>query len=169
MEFQIGDKVVYPNQGVGIVEQISTRNLTGLPEMFYLLKLSSSSMRVMVPMSSVANVGLRRVTKSSQIGGILEYLQKGRCKSAQDWKGRFKENSEKMRNGSLMQVAEVMKTLVILNQAKPLSFREKKMLDRARQLLVDEIAVARGQAKEAVEAQLIKSLSKSNLRAPLPS
>jgi CarD family transcriptional regulator len=167
MDFQIGDKVVYPNQGVGIVEQISTRNLTGLPEMFYLLKLSSSSMRVMVPMSSVANVGLRRVTKSSQIGGILEYLQKGRCKSAQDWKGRFKENSEKMRNGSLMQVAEVMKTLIILNQAKPLSFREKKMLDRARQLLVDEIAVARGQAKEAVEAQLIKSLSKSNLRAPL--
>ena len=169
MEFQVGDKVVYPNQGVGIIEQISTRNLTGQPEMFYLLKLSSSSMRVMVPMSSVASVGLRRVTKSSQIGGILEYLQKGRCKSAQDWKGRFKENSEKMRNGSLMQVAEVMKTLVILNQAKPLSFREKKMLDRARQLLVDEIAVARGQAKEAVEAQLIKSLSKSNLRAPLPS
>ena len=167
MEFQIGDKVVYPNQGVGIVEQISTRNLTGQPEMFYLLKLSSSSMRVMVPMGSVANVGLRRVTKSSEIGGILEYLQKGRCKSAQDWKGRFKENSEKMRNGSLMQVAEVMKTLIILNQAKPLSFREKKMLDRARQLLVDEIAVARGQAKEAVEAQLIKSLSKSNLRAPL--
>jgi CarD family transcriptional regulator len=68
-----------------------------------------------------------------------------------------------------MQVAEVMKTLIILNQAKPLSFREKKMLDRARQLLVDEIAVARGQAKEAVEAQLIKSLSKSNLRAPLPT
>jgi CarD family transcriptional regulator len=167
MQFQIGDKVVYPNQGVGIVEQISTRNLTGQPEMFYLLKLSSSSMRVMVPTGSVASVGLRRVTKSSQIGGILEYLQKGRCKSPQDWKGRFKENSEKMRNGSLMQVAEVMKTLIILNQAKPLSFREKKMLDRARQLLVDEIAVARGQAKEAVEAQLIKSLSKSNLRAPL--
>jgi CarD family transcriptional regulator len=169
MEFQIGDKVVYPNQGVGIVEQISTRNLTGQPEMFYLLKLNSSSMRVMVPMSSVASVGLRRVTKSSQIGGILEYLQKGRCKSAHDWKGRFKENSEKMRGGSLMQVAEVMKTLIILNQAKPLSFREKKMLDRARQLLVDEIAVARGQAREAVEAQLIKSLSKSNLRAPLPT
>jgi CarD family transcriptional regulator len=169
MEFQIGDKVVYPNQGVGIVEQISTRNLTGQPETFYLLKLNSSSMRVMVPMGSVASVGLRRVTKSSEIGGVLAYLQKGRCKSAQDWKGRFKENSEKMRNGSLKQVAEVMKTLIILNQAKPLSFREKKMLDRARQLLVDEIAVARGQARETVEAQLIKSLSKSNLRTSLPT
>ncbi len=169
MDFQIGDKVVYPNQGVGIVEQISTRNLTGMPEMFYLLKLSSSSMRVMVPLSSVANVGLRRVTKTSEIGGVLEFLQKGRCKSAQDWKGRFKENSEKMRNGALMQVAEVLKTLMFLNQAKPLSFREKKMLDRAWGLLVDEVAVVRGLAKETVEAQLVKSLSKVNIKAPLPS
>ncbi|MGA3165048.1 MAG: CarD family transcriptional regulator [Terriglobia bacterium] len=169
MEFQVGEKVVYPNQGVGIVEQISTRNLTGQPEMFYLLKLSSSSMRVMVPMSSVANVGLRRVTRNSEIGGVLDYLQKGCCKSAPDWKGRFKENSEKMRSGSLMQVAEVFKTLIILNQAKPLSFREKKMLDRSWLLLVDEIAVARGQAKETVEANLTKSLGKSNLRAPLPA
>ena len=168
-QFQIGDKVVYPNQGVGIVEQISTRNLTGQPEMFYLLKLGSTSMRVMVPLSSVANVGLRRVTKSSEIGSILDYLQKGRCKSAGDWKGRFKENSEKMRSGSLMQVAEVLKTLIILNQAKPLSFREKKMLDRSWQLLVDEVAVARGLAKEAVETALVKSLSKVNLKAPLPS
>jgi CarD family transcriptional regulator len=168
-QFQIGDKVVYPNQGVGIVEQISTRNLTGQPEMFYLLKLGSTSMRVMVPLGSVANVGLRRVTKTSEIGNIFEYLIKGRCKSAADWKGRFKENSEKMRSGSLMQVAEVLKTLIILNQAKPLSFREKKMLDRSWQLLVDEIAVARGQAKEAVEALLVKSLSKVNLKAPLPS
>ena len=169
MNFQLGDKVVYPNQGVGIVEQISTRNLTGEPEMFYLLRLNSSSLRVMVPTGSVANVGLRRVAKNSEIGDILAYLQKGRCKSAQDWKGRFKENSEKMRSGSLQQVAEVLKTLIILNQAKPLSFREKKMLDRAWHLMVGEIAMARGLTREAVESQLTKTLGKSNLKAPLPN
>jgi CarD family transcriptional regulator len=168
MDFQVGDKVVYPNQGVGIVEQISTRNLTGNPEMFYLLKLSSSSMRVMVPMSSVANVGLRRVARNSEIGNILDYLQKGRTKAAQDWKGRFKENSEKMRSGSLQHVAEVMKSLIMLNQAKPLSFREKKMLDRSWQLLVDEIAMSRGLTKETVETQLVRALGK-NLKVPLPS
>jgi CarD family transcriptional regulator len=168
MDFQVGDKVVYPNQGVGIVEQISTRNLTGNPEMFYLLKLSSSSMRVMVPMSSVANVGLRRVARNSEIGNILDYLQKGRPKAAQDWKGRFKENSEKMRSGSLQHVAEVMKSLIMLNQAKPLSFREKKMLDRSWQLLVDEIAMSRGLTKETVETQLVRALGK-NLKVPLPS
>ncbi len=169
MDFQIGDKVVYPNQGVGIVEQISTRNLTGQPEMFYLLKLNASSLRVMVPTSSVANVGLRRVARNTEIGTILGYLEKGRVKAPQDWKGRFKENSEKMRNGSLQDVAEVFKSLLLLNQAKPLSFREKKMLDRSWQLLVDEIAIARGMAKETVEGQLVKALNKSNLKVPLPS
>jgi CarD family transcriptional regulator len=169
MQFQIGDKVVYPNQGVGIVEQISTRNLTGQPEMFYLLRLTSSSMRVMVPISSVVNVGLRRVTRTSEISTIFNYLQSGHSNSPQDWKGRFRENSEKMRSGSLQQVAEVFKTLIILNQAKPLSFREKKMMDRAWQLLIDEISVARGTSREVAEGQLVQSLGKSNLKVPLPS
>jgi CarD family transcriptional regulator len=169
MDFQIGDKVVYPNQGVGIIEQVSTRNVTGEPEMFYLLKLNSSSLRVMVPMSNVSSVGLRRVAKTREIETILDYMQKGHCKAPQDWKGRFKENSEKMRSGSLQQVAEVLKSLFMLNQAKPLSFREKRMLDRAWQLLVDEIAMARGMAKPAVEGHLVKALTKSNLKVPLPS
>jgi len=169
MDFQIGDKVVYPNQGVGIIEQVSSRNVTGEPEMFYLLKLNASSLRVMVPMSNVSNVGLRRVSKTREIGDILDYLQKGHVKAPQDWKGRFKENSEKMRTGSLQQVAEVLKSLLLLNQAKPLSFREKRMLDRAWGLLVDEIAIARGLEKQTVEANLVKSLTKSNLKVPLPS
>src|SRR5579862_1293904 len=169
MDFQVGEKVVYPNQGVGIIEQISTRNLTGQPEMFYLLKLNASSLRVMVPTTNVGNVGLRRVAKNREIGDILDFLHKGRCKSPQDWKWRFKENTEKMKSGSLQQVAEVLKTLVMLNQIKPLSFREKKMLDRAWGLMVDEIAVARGVTRENVELQLVKALNKSNLKVPLPA
>lgn len=169
MDFHVGEKVVYPNQGVGIIEQISTRNLTGQPQMFYLLKLNASTMRVMVPMTNVQSVGLRRVAKNREIGTILDFLHKGRCESPQDWKWRFKENTEKMKSGSLQQVAEVLKTLVVLNQIKPLSFREKKMLDRAWGLMVDEIAVARGLTRESVESQLVKALNKSNLKVPLPS
>ena len=169
MDFRLGDKIVYPNQGVGIVEQISTRNVTGEPEMFYLLKLNSSSLRVMVPTTNVMSVGLRHVAKNREIGNVLEFLQRGRCKTSQDWKWRFKENCEKMRSGALLQVAEVLKSLLALNQLKPLSFREKRMLDRAWQLLVDEIAVVRGVAKETVASQLVKALSKVNLKAPLPS
>lgn len=169
MDFRIGDKVVYPNQGVGVVEQISTRNLTGQPEMFYLLKLNSNGLRVMVPMNNVGSVGLRRVARTREIGTVLEYLNSGSIAAPQDWKGRFRQNLEKMRSGSIQQIAEVFKTLLVLNQAKPLSFREKRMLDRSWQLLVDEIAMVRELPKESVEALLAKALSKSNLKVVPPS
>lgn len=169
MDFRVGDRVVYPNQGVGTVEQISSRNLTGQPETFYLLKLSTNGMRVMVPMTNVSMVGLRRVARVREVGTVLEYLNNASIDPQADWKGRFKQNSEKMRSGSLQQVAEVFKALVVLSQAKPLSFREKKMLDRSWQLLVDEISVARGASRQAVEADLVSTLSKSKLKVPLPS
>lgn len=169
MEFRVGDKVVYPNQGVGIVEQISSRNLTGRAETYYLLKLSSKGLRVMVPMTNVAAVGLRKVAKGREVGSVLEYLNSSDIGLQADWKGRFKQNLEKMRSGSLQQVAEVFKVLLVLSQEKPLSFREKRMLDRSWQLLVDEISEVRGIARDSVEAELVKALSKSNLKLALPS
>jgi len=169
MPFQVGDKIVYPNQGVGIVEQISSRNLTGQAETYYWLRLQSSGLRVMVPMTNVEAVGLRRVAKTREVEIVLHYLNNGSCAAMQDWKGRFKENSEKMRTGSLQQVAEVFKSLLVLSQGKPLSFREKRMLERSWQLLVDEIAIVRGWPRETAEAQLGKALSKYNLKNQLPS
>ena len=169
MAFRIGDRVVYPNQGVGVVEQISSRNLTGHQETYYLLKLSSNGLKVMVPMTNSVSVGLRRVARGSEIGTVLEYLDHTPADPHEDWKGRFKKNSEKMRNGSLQDVAEVFKVLLVLSQEKPLSFREKKMLDRAWRLLVDEIAIARRWSKRTVEAELSRVLSKSNLKVQLPT
>jgi CarD family transcriptional regulator len=169
MNFAVGDKIVYPNQGVGTIEQISHRNLTGQPEMFYMLKLNSNGLRVMVPTSNVAHLGLRRVAKVREISAVLDYLNAHALQPLHDWKDRFKENSEKMRSGSLLEVAEVFKGLLLLSQAKPLSFREKRMFDRAWQLLVDEIAIVRGWSKDMAEEQLVKTLSKSKLRMALPS
>ena len=169
MEFQIGEKVVYPTQGVGTVEQISNRNLTGTSQMFYQLRLGSSGLRVMVPMSNVESLGLRRVAKLREISAVLDYLNTGSIKAPRDWKCRFKENSDRMRTGSLLEVAEVFKNLLILSQAKPLSFREKRMFDRSWQLMVDEIAAVRGTPKDTVAALLVKALSKSKLKVLLPS
>jgi len=169
MDLRVGDKVVYPNHGVGIVEQISSRNLTGTPEIFYLLKIESNGMRVIVPMTNVATVGLRKVARVREVATVLEYLNASHTGAKSDWKGRFKRNSEKMRNGSLLQVAEVFKALIALNQEKPLSFREKKMLDRAWQLLVDEISVARGVSRDTIENELMRRFSSSNLKVTLPA
>src|SRR3954447_198218 len=166
LTFHIGDKVVYPNHGVGVIEQISSRTIGANVEKFYLLKNKSSSLKVMVPFNNVNNVGLRRVVKNGEIQKILDYLTDGACESNADWKYRFKENSEKMRTGSLMEVAGVLKSLLQLAQSKPLSFREKKMLERARYLLVSELAMAKAWTENDVEDALTKALAKSNLRFP---
>ncbi len=164
--FHIGDKVVYPNHGVGVIEQISSRTFGTTVEKFYLLKIKSSSLKVMVPFHNVGSVGLRRVVKNGEIQRILDYLTDGDCANSADWKDRFKENSEKMRTGSLLEVAAVLKSLLMLNQSKPLSFREKKMLERARYLLVSELAMAKNLEETAVEDMLTRALSKSKLKFP---
>jgi|SRR5438105_13553866 len=164
--FHIGDKVVYPNHGVGIIEQISSRTIGATVEKFYLLKIKASSLKVMVPFHNVNSVGLRRVVKNGEIQKIVDFLTDGECSNNSDWKYRFKENSEKMRTGSLLEVAMVLKGLLLLNQTKPLSFREKKMLERARYLLVSELAMAKNLEEIAVEQMLSKALSKCKLRFP---
>jgi len=164
--FHIGDKVVYPNHGVGIIEQISSRTIGATVEKFYLLKIKSSSLKVMVPFNNVGTVGLRRVVRNGEIQKILDFLTDGECNNNADWKYRFKENSERMRTGSLLDVAAVLKSLLVLNQTKPLSFREKKMLERARYLLVSELALAKNLDEEHIEQLLNKALSKSKLRFP---
>lgn len=168
MTFMVGEKVVYPNHGVGTIENISSRAFGTQTEHYYLLRLAYNSLTVMVPFSHVDQVGLRKVTKNGEVAKMLAFLSTGECKNCPDWKNRFKENSVKMQNGSLLEVAEVLKSLAILQRDKPLSFREKKMLDRARIMLVSELATSRMMKEpEAVDA-LSKAMSKASLRFPEP-
>lgn len=166
MTFQVGEKVVYPNHGVGTIENISIRAFGSQAERFYLLRLTYNSMTVMVPFSHVTQIGLRKVTKSAEIARVLIFLANGTPKCSNDWKCRFKQNSEKMASGSLLDIAEVFKSLVMLQADKPLSFREKKMLDRARHMLISETAICRGVVEAGAIDVLAKALAKSNLSFP---
>ena len=166
MIFQIGDKVVYPNQGVGTIENISTRSFGSAFEKFYLLRFGFNSMTVLVPYSNAANIGLRRVTKDREISRVLSFLSNGNCTINPDWKVRFKENTEKMQSGNLLKVAEVFKALLQIHVDKPLSFREKKMLDRARHMLVSEISISRSVPDIHAVGLLQRSLAKASLVLP---
>ncbi|MBM3811763.1 MAG: CarD family transcriptional regulator [Acidimicrobiia bacterium] len=168
MSFQIGERVVYPNQGVGTIENISTRNFGVRSERFYLLRLQANSMTIMVPFSHVNDVGLRKVTRNCEITRMLDFLTAGRCRHCSDWKNRFKENSEKMRIGALAEVAEVFKTLLVQQKEKPLSFREKKMLDRARHMLITEVSISRNLSLVQAAEVLQKALGKASLSLPDP-
>jgi CarD family transcriptional regulator len=164
--FRIGDKVVYPNHGVGVIEQISSRTIGQNVEQFYLLSIKSSSLKVMVPFNNVHTVGMRPVVKNQEINKIVEFLATGDCENNEDWKDRFRVNSDRMRTGSLLEIASVLKSLLVLNQAKTISFREKKMLERCRYLLVSELAMARNCEETVIEGLLTDALAKCALRFP---
>ncbi|MGH9482256.1 MAG: CarD family transcriptional regulator [Terriglobales bacterium] len=165
--YRVGDKVVYPNHGVGVIEHIRRGDAGDSSQEFYLLKIESSNLRVMVPFTNASTVGLRPVSCAAELAPVLSYLQGSETATcSSDWKWRFKENSDKMRQGGLAQVAEVVKSLVQLHQAKPLSFREKKMLDRAAMLLIAEMATASNLSPEQSHVLLKQTLAKAALALP---
>lgn len=166
LNFHVGDKVVYPNHGVGVIEHIGSRTIGTAIERFYLLHIKASSLKVMVPCHNAGSVGMRRVVRNGEIQKVLDFLSLNQNGHSADWKDRFKENSDRMRTGSLLEVAGVLKNLIALHQVKPLSFREKKMLERARYLLVSELAMARNCEEAKVEELLTLALAKCKLRFP---
>jgi CarD family transcriptional regulator len=154
MEFSVGDKVIYPNQGVGVIKDVCLRSIAGHQEQFYLLKITSNNSTVMIPVANVDHVGLRRLCSETQLDRLFEVLRGDFSTPNPDWKNRYKDNLEKMRTGSIFEVAEVLKNLYFLSYQKSLSFREKKMFDRARQLIVSEIATVREEASDRIETQV---------------
>ena len=164
--FEIGDKVVYPNHGVGIIEKISNRLVQGKFERFYLLRISSNDILVMVPTANAGDVGLRKIIERRDVEQLLLFLSNSQFLTQKDWKDRFKENSEKMRTGSIFHVAEVFKNLVHLSRLKPLSFREKRMLDRARFLLISELSTVMNVNEVEIEVRIEKAVTKGCNKVP---
>lgn len=161
LSFKVGDKVVYPNHGVGVIEEVKNRAIGGMESSFYCLRILSTDSTVMVPVDNTSAVGLRKVLTRREVTRVIKVLKDGEVTTYDDWKGRFQANSEKMRTGNIKSVAEVMKSLTVLNEIKPLSYRERKMLDRARFLLISELAEAGGKKSEDVETQIDAALADS--------
>jgi CarD family transcriptional regulator len=159
VDFKVGDKVVYPNHGVGVIEDIARRTIGSIDSSFYRLRILATDSTVMIPVGNTETVGLRKVLTKRQVTRVMKVLKEGEVATYDDWKGRFQANSDKMRTGDILAVAEVLKSLTILNEVKPLSYRERKMLDRARFLLVSEVSEASGKTAEEVEEQIDQALA----------
>jgi CarD family transcriptional regulator len=158
VEFQVGEKVIYPNHGIGVVESIQTRPTPAGKISLYKLRILSNDSRVWVPQQNADGVGLRHIITATDVRKIFNLLGDGNIDQHPNWKGRFKENSDKMRTGSIYEVAVVLKGLTFLSRKKSLSFREKRMLDRAKFLIVTEIAEVEGKPTEAIEERVEKAL-----------
>jgi CarD family transcriptional regulator len=155
--FEIGDKVIYPNHGLGVIERIETKTIMGTTCGFYQLRMANET-TVFVPVDNVDGVGLRRAIGDAEVERLFQLLSDGKIDNHQNWKGRFKDNSDRMRTGSIYDVVEVLKSLTFLAKGKSLSFREKRMLDRAKFLVVSEITEALGEKTPEVEGKVEQAL-----------
>lgn len=160
MTFEVGDKVIYPNHGLGIVDRIEEKTILGTTCGFYLLRIVANDTTVLVPVANVDGVGLRRAISDDDVERLFNLLGDGKIDNHQNWKGRFKDNSDKMRSGSIYDVADVLKSLTFLAKSKSLSFREKRMLDRAKFLIISEVSEVMRETAVSIEGRVDKALER---------
>lgn len=141
--FRVGDKVVYPMHGAGVIEAIEEREVLGNRQRYYVMRLPVTDMKVMVPCEHSAPSGLREVISEQVLQKVLEVLQARKSMMAKNWNHRYRANMEKIRSGDILELAEVVRNLSLRDREKGLSTGERKMLDNARQILVSEIILAR--------------------------
>ena len=156
--FKIGDKAVYPAHGVGEVMAIENREISGEQQQtFYILRILDNGMKIMVPTNSVRHVGLREVITKDKVEKVFKILrEKDRCVETTTWNRRYREYMEKIKTGSVFEVAAVLRDLCLLKNQKDLSFCEVKLMDTARGLLINELAVAKQCGADEIDRELKK-------------
>src|ERR1041384_2914614 len=136
-DFKVGEKVVYPAHGVGIIESLQVRNVSGTQKRFYMLRIVDSEMTIMIPTENVTTVGLRRIIGKEMVSKVYKILREKKVEGDQQtWNLRYREYTEKINTRYVLEIARVLRDLYVLNAGKELSFGERKMLDTARNLLV---------------------------------
>lgn len=158
MLFNVGDKAVYPAQGVGIIEAIESREFSGERHDFYVLRICDSDMTIMVPTANVSNVGMRTLVDKAHVYKVYDILQDSDVvvSNLSSWSRRQRDYSEKIKTGDLLAVAGVLRELYMIGAGKELSYGEKKVMELARRLVVKEVAFAEG----VEEAQVSRRVDK---------
>lgn len=157
---KVGDKVIYPNQGLGIVEDIKDGSYNGEQFKIFHVRIVNNNTLVLVPFATATEMGIRRPISEGAIKKIFQFMRSGNVDLSMNWKGRYKEHINLMKSGTLLDMALVLKSLFCLSLLKPLSFREKKMMERAKELIVSEISEASCESSSRVERRLLETLSR---------
>lgn len=155
LPFKVGDKAVYPAHGVGVVQSIEHREILGTKQTFYVLQILDSGMKIMVPTGNVDSVGLRKIISKVDAEEVYSILKKRNIKiDHQTWNRRYREYMDKIKTGSVYEIAEVLRDLLLLRFDKELSFGERKMLDTAKGLLLKELAICENRDEEEIEEEI---------------
>ncbi|NLC69361.1 MAG: CarD family transcriptional regulator [Clostridiaceae bacterium] len=149
--FEVGDKIVYPMHGAGVIESIEEREILGRRQQYYIVRICMGDMRVMIPINNVESIGIREVIGANEVEKVLDLLRKQEADITDNWNKRYRENMMKIKSGNIFEVAEVVKTLMLREKEKGLSTGEKKMLSNARQILISELVLAKGIDQSEIE------------------
>ncbi len=151
---------VYPAHGVGLIEAIETQNVGGVDQSFYVMKILDNDMTIMIPTATSDNVGLRAIISKEEVKKVIDILKDRDVKiSSQTWNRRYRDYMEKIKTGSVFEVAVVLRDLFILKEDKDLSYGERKMMDTAKNLLVKELSLAKNTDEKKIEKQIEKLFS----------
>ncbi|MBM3284463.1 MAG: hypothetical protein FJY81_01160 [Candidatus Aminicenantes bacterium] len=157
--FKIGDRIIYPNQGLAVIEDIQVQSLFGETFRIYHVRILSNNTLVLVPAPNTEEMGIRKPVSEDSVEAIFKFLKKREVDVTADWKGRYKEHVNLMRSGTIFDMASVLKSLFYLSLIKPLSFREKKMLEKAKEMLVSEISEVSSLPLSQIEQRVLDTLS----------
>lgn len=157
--FTIGDKIVYPMHGAGVIESIEDKEILGERRSYYVLRMPIGDMKVMIPISNVNDIGLRRVIDEDGVSRVFNILQEKDTPMSTNWNRRYRSNLDKIKSGNIYELAEVVRNLSVRDKEKGLSTGEKKMLDNARQILISELVLAKDTKEEKIRNLLEEYLA----------
>lgn len=156
--FFIGDRIVYPMHGAGIIEEIEEKQILGESRRYYILKVPCGDMKIMIPIDSSNEIGVRSVISTEEINEVLHVLGGESTEMSNNWNRRYRENMEKLKTGNIYNVAEVVRNLMRTDKEKKLSTGEKKMLSNAKQILISEIILVKNIDDETAEEMINSSV-----------
>ncbi len=157
--FRVGDKVVYPMHGAGVIEAIEEREVLGERRSYYIMRIPIGDMKVMVPMDNVEEIGLRQVIDTGEVSRVIGILQEKSSTMNSSWNKRYRANMDKIKTGNIFEVAEVVRNLSLREKEKGLSTGERKMLENAKRILISELVLVNDTEEEQVETLLQKVLA----------
>lgn len=157
--FHIGDKIVYPMHGAGVIEDIEKKEILGKVKDYYILKMPLGDLKISIPLDKIGDMGIRSVVSDDEVNAAKEIISEGKGKMPKNWNRRYKENLEKLRSGDIYEISSVFRDLYILDRDRGLSMMEKKLLNTSKKMLVSEVAIVDDMSPTETEKNLISLIN----------
>lgn len=152
--FKVGDKIVYPMHGAGVIEKIELKEILGEEREYFIIKMPIGDMKVMVPVANVEEVGVREIISKDEVAEVMEVLEGHKTKMPQNWNRRYRANMERIKTGDILEIASVVRNLTLLDNEKSLSTGERKMLSNSKQMLLSELVLVTEEEIEIIEERM---------------